>query len=72
MQSDTAKSPPASQAIQHKGLTKGNASGCKSEEGQLVSGLFLELENDPDFRRIAERWGQLSDELKEAVLRLVR
>ena len=53
-----------------------NTKDLRKEMRQAVNqkrgSLFLELENDPDFRRIAERWGQLSDELKEAVLGLVR
>ena len=42
------------------------------QNNELASGMFSVLENDKDFMLVAERWPKLSEELRQAVLRLVK
>ena len=51
-------------------LTGVSLFSSESKNHELVSGLFAELENDPDFMKLAVKWGELSDELKQAILRM--
>ena len=64
-------SPSTPQRPSAKPLTSLPSSGSEPRNFELALTLFSELENDPDFVRIAERWSEFSDELKEAVLKLV-
>ena len=65
-------SPPTAQPSANKGLTKTSPKASKPKEQELVSGLFSELENDPDFMLLAERWSNLPEELKQAIVRMVK
>ena len=72
MQSEPHVSPPAPQSPEAQGLTGASSSTGKSKNQELVSGMFSELENDPDFMLIAERWAELSEELRRAIIRMVK
>jgi hypothetical protein len=54
---------------QGKELTSSDEIGKK---GPLVSSMFLELKNDADFMLVVQRWAELSDGLRQAIVRLVR
>jgi len=43
----------------------------KSENQNLVSGLFSALENDSDLKLVVEKWSKLSVELRKAIVRMV-
>jgi hypothetical protein len=43
----------------------------ESQGQEHVSGMFSELENDPDFMQVAKRWSERSEELTQAFVRLV-
>ena len=58
---------PNTQSPENKAVTKTGESSGKSENENLVSGLF----SDPDFRLIAERWPELPEHIKAAVKALV-
>ena len=64
-------SPPTSQPTEYNGLTEDKALDRKSEEEQLALSLFSRLENDPDFLAVAEKWTGLSDELRQAIVKMV-
>ena len=38
----------------------------------LVSGLFFDSEIDPDLKVIIERWPELSVELRQAIIKMIR
>ena len=72
MQDDVEVSPSSLQATECKGLTKDPSSGSQNKERELVLSLFLELQNVPDFMAIVERWSELSEEVKQVIVRLVK
>ena len=44
----------------------------QAENESLVRILFEGLEKDPDFKLVAEKWAGLSEELRRAVVKMVR
>jgi len=44
----------------------------KSENQNLVSGLFSALENDLDLRLVVEKWPELPEHIKAAIKALVQ
>ncbi len=61
-----------SQTTDNKVLIETAKSGDKSENPNLVSGLFFESEIDADLRTVIERWDELSVELREAIVKMMR
>ena len=61
-----------SQPTEDKALTSTGKSGDKSENPNLVSGLFSKSEIDPDLRTVIEQWDGLSIELRKAIVKMVR
>ena len=60
------------QPAENKAVTKSDKPGSKSQNQKLASSLFLESENDADLRLFVERWPNLSVELGQAIVRMVR
>ncbi len=63
---------PNSQHLEDTAVTKTDKAGTKPENQNLVSGLFPALENDPDLRLIVKCWPELSVEMRQAMVKLVR
>ena len=63
---------PSSQHPERKPLKKTDKAGTKPEKQNLVSGLFFDLENDPDLKLVLECWPKLSFELKQAIIKMGR
>ncbi len=61
-----------SQPTEDKALTETGKSGDKSENQELVSGLFSEINSDPDFRQLIEAWPELPGHIKAAIKALVQ
>jgi hypothetical protein len=61
-----------SQLTEDKALTPTGESGDKSENPNLVPGLFFESEIDPELSTVIERWDALSVELRHAIVKMVR
>ncbi|MCP4612505.1 MAG: hypothetical protein GY845_27720 [Planctomycetes bacterium] len=57
---------------ENKPLTETDKPGNKSENYNLVSGLFSTLENAPDLRLIVEKWPELPEHIKAAIKALVQ
>ncbi len=64
---DTHHRHSSNQTIQPTGDT----SSSKSQNQQLVSGMFSERTNDADFMLIAKKWNALPKELAEAIVKTV-
>jgi hypothetical protein len=61
-----------SQPTEDKVLTPTGESGDKSENPNLVSGLFFESEIDPELKAVIEQWDGLSIDLRQAIVKMVR
>jgi hypothetical protein len=61
-----------SQSTEDKALTPTGKSGDKSENPNLVSGLFFDSHFDADLKLIIERWAKLSVELRQAIVKMVK
>jgi hypothetical protein len=61
-----------SQATEGKAVTARGETSSRSENGQLVSGLFSEAEIDADLKLIIEQWPRCSVELRKAIVRMVK
>ena len=61
-----------SQPTEDKALTETGKSGDKSENPNLVSGLFFDSHFDADLKLIIERWAKLSVELHQAIVKMVK
>ena len=62
----------SSQLPKNKEVTINSKSSQNSENQKLVSGLFLESENDPDLKLILQRWPGLPEHIKAAIMALIR
>ena len=60
------------QMIENTALTATRGSGDKSQNPNLVSGLFFESEIDADLRAVIERWDGLSVDLRQAIVKMVQ
>lgn len=60
-----------SQSTEDKALTPTGKSGDKSENPNLVSGLFFDSHFDADLKLIIAAWPRISVELRKAVIRMV-
>ena len=60
-----------SQPTENEALTPTGKSGDKSENPNLVSGLFSKSEIDADLRTVIERWDGLSVDLRQAIVKMV-
>jgi hypothetical protein len=56
----------------NKAVTPTGKSGDKSENQELVSGLFSKINSDPDFLQMIEAWPQLPGHIKAAIKALVQ
>jgi len=61
-----------SQATANPALTEIDKSAVAPENPNLVSGLFFESGIDADLRTVIERWDELSVELRQAIVKMVR
>ena len=61
-------SPSTPQTPVDEEHTKDNSPSSKSKDQELVSGMFSELEKDPDFMLIAGSWQELSVELRQVIV----
>ena len=61
-----------SQPTENEALTPTGKSGDKSENPNLVSGLFFESHFDADLKTVIERWNDLSVDLRGAIVKMVR
>ena len=52
-----------------QGLTK---DGENDKKGQLVSGMFSELENDSGLAQLVEAWPALPEHVKQTITSIVR
>jgi len=55
-----------------KALTPTGKSGDKSENPNLVSGLFSKSEIEPDFLQLIEAWPSLPEHIKAAIKALIQ
>ena len=62
---------PNTQITENKAVTNTDKPNTKSQKQNLVSGLFLESENDQDLKLIIEHWQTLSVELRSAIVKMV-
>lgn len=62
----------ATQTPANTAVTATRKSGDKSENPNLVSGLFSEINSDPDFLQLIEAWPELPDHIKAAIKALVQ
>ncbi len=60
------------QTAANKALTATGESGDKSGIQELVSGLFSEINSDPDFLQLIEAWPELPAHIKAAIKALVQ
>ena len=67
MRNGPSPSEGVSQPVEGEPLTDTGTPSVQDDNDLLVRNLV----SDPDFVAVARRWSHLSDELKEAVLRLV-
>ena len=63
---------PIKQAFENTSLTEADKPDRKSENQNLVSGLFSTLENDQDLRLIVESWPELPEHIKAAIKALIQ
>jgi len=61
-----------SQSTEDKALTPTGESGDKSENPNLVSGLFSKSEIEPDFLQLIEAWPSLPEHIKAAIKALIQ
>ena len=53
-----------------QGLTK-EEEDEDDENSKLAPSIFPELKNDPDFLVVVERWRELSEEVRQVIVKLV-
>jgi len=63
---------PNIQHPENKPLTETDKPNRKSENQNLVSGLFSTLKNDPNLRLVVEKWSGLPEHIKAAIKALVQ
>ena len=68
MPNDPRPSEGVPQPVESEPLTATDPQSVPGDNANLVQILF----SVPQLKTVAQRWGHLADELKEAVLRLVR
>ena len=61
-----------SEVEERQALTNENRIDSVPSAQKLVSGLLLEAEIDADLKLIIERWQGLSEELRRAIVKMVR
>ncbi len=72
---EVAGSSPVAPITQHSEtttVTEKDKPNSKSENRNLVSGLFSTLENAPDLRLVVEKWPELPEHIKAAIKALVQ
>ena len=65
-------SSPIKQTVENKEVTETDKPSSNPPNQKLVSGLFLDSEIDPDLKVIIEHWPNLSVELRQAIVKMVR
>jgi hypothetical protein len=63
---------PSKQTLENKSLTETDNLNGKSENQNLVSGLFSTIENDQELRLIVEKWPVLPKHIKAAIKALLQ
>ncbi|MHC4132623.1 MAG: hypothetical protein ACYSSP_06755 [Planctomycetota bacterium] len=70
----TGSSPatPSTEDPVNKQLTETEEKISNAENQKLVRSLFFVLKNDPDFRLVLECWPDLSADLRQAIIKMLR
>ncbi len=69
---DSNSTKSSSQTPDNKQLTTFNSDSKNPENQELVSGLFFELENDPELKQIITKWSELPEHIKAAIRALIQ
>ena len=69
---DSNSTKPSSQLPKNKEVTNLKENSNTSENPELVSGLFFELENDQDLRSLIQHWPELPEHIKLSIRALVQ
>ena len=59
------------QTAEHKELTEHSLPSDNPLDQKFIESLLAQLENDCDLRLLLERWPRLSEELRQAIVRMV-
>jgi hypothetical protein len=62
----------STQVAENKAVIETDKPSTKSQNQKLASSLFSESEIDPDLRAVVEVWPNLSIELRQAIVKMVR